>query len=90
LSEKLAAPVKKPELTAWGKRCADHETPSIRKELALTSQTSGGRSVGIVRLRTKGHGVCFILEHNYSLYEAKTSVEHYLYPLTSKKLEKCR
>jgi hypothetical protein len=28
-------------------------TPSIRKKLALTSPTSGGRSVGIVRLRTK-------------------------------------
>jgi hypothetical protein len=26
-------------------------------KLALTSPTSGGRSVGIVRLRTKGHGV---------------------------------
>jgi hypothetical protein len=27
------------------------------QKLALTSPTSGGRSVGIVRLRTKGHGV---------------------------------
>jgi hypothetical protein len=27
--------------------------PSIRKKLALTSLTSGGRSVGIVRLRTE-------------------------------------
>jgi hypothetical protein len=26
-------------------------------KLALTSLTCGGRSVGIVRLRTKGHGV---------------------------------
>jgi hypothetical protein len=31
-----------------GIRCADHATPSIRKKLALTSSTSGGRSVGIV------------------------------------------
>jgi hypothetical protein len=45
------------KLTAGGIRCADHATPSIRKKLALTSPTSGGRSVGIVRLRTKGHGV---------------------------------
>jgi hypothetical protein len=37
--------------------CADHATPSIRKKLALTSPTSGGRSVCIVRLRTKSHGV---------------------------------
>jgi hypothetical protein len=27
--------------------------PSVRKKLALTSPTSGGRSVGIVRSRTK-------------------------------------
>jgi hypothetical protein len=36
-----------------GIRCADHATPSTRKKLALTSPTNGGRSVGIVRLRTK-------------------------------------
>jgi hypothetical protein len=37
-----------------GNRCADHATPSIRKEkLALKSPTIGGRSVGIVRSRTK-------------------------------------
>jgi hypothetical protein len=53
----VAAPVKKTELTAEGIRCADHATPPIRKKLALTSPTSGGRSVGIVRLWTKGHGV---------------------------------
>jgi hypothetical protein len=41
-----------------GIRCADHATPSIRKKLTLTSPKSGGRSVGIVRLRTKSHGVC--------------------------------
>jgi hypothetical protein len=27
------------------------------QKLALNSPTSGGRSIGIVRLRTKGHGV---------------------------------
>jgi hypothetical protein len=31
---------------------ADHMTPFIHKNLALTSPTSGGRSVGIVRSRT--------------------------------------
>jgi hypothetical protein len=35
-----------------GISCADHATPSIRKKLALTSLTSGCRSVGIVRSRT--------------------------------------
>jgi hypothetical protein len=34
-------------------RHADHVVPSIRKKLALTSLTSGGHSVVIVRLRTK-------------------------------------
>jgi hypothetical protein len=53
--------VKKTELTTGGIHCADHVTPSIRKKLALTSPTSGGRSVGIVRLRTKGHGVFFLV-----------------------------
>jgi hypothetical protein len=41
-----------------GIRCTDHVTPSPQK-LALTYPTSGGRSVGIVRLRTKSHGVFF-------------------------------
>jgi hypothetical protein len=39
--------------TAVGIRHADHMASSIRKKLALTSLTSGGRSVGIVRLRTE-------------------------------------
>jgi hypothetical protein len=34
-------------------RHADHVAPYIRKELALTSLTSGGRSIDIVRLRTQ-------------------------------------
>jgi hypothetical protein len=33
--------------------------PSIRKKIG-TTPTSGGRSVGIVRLRTKSHGVFFL------------------------------
>jgi hypothetical protein len=44
---------RKPRLTAVEIRCADHATPSIRKKSALTSPTSGGRSVSIVRLRNK-------------------------------------
>jgi hypothetical protein len=53
LEEIIAAPVKKVENTAVGIRDADHVAPSIRKTLALTSLTSGGSSVGIVRLRTE-------------------------------------
>jgi hypothetical protein len=44
---------KNPRLTAVGVRCVDHASPSPQK-LALSSPTSGGRSVVIVRLRTKG------------------------------------
>ena len=36
-----------------GIRCADHVTPLYQLKLALTSPTGGGRSVGIVRSRTK-------------------------------------
>jgi hypothetical protein len=43
-----------------GIRCTDYATPSIRKKLSLTSPTSGGRSVGIVRSLT-GHGVIIIV-----------------------------
>jgi hypothetical protein len=37
---------------AVGIRCADHVTPSTRKSQHYFAD-SGGRSVGIVRLRTK-------------------------------------
>ena len=40
-------------VTAVGNRCADHVTPLYPQKLALTSPTGGGRSVGIVRSRTK-------------------------------------
>ena len=38
---------------AVGIRCADHVTPLYPQKFALTSPTGGGRSVGIVRSRTK-------------------------------------
>jgi hypothetical protein len=53
LDRKVAVPVYKTENTTVGIRDADHAAPSIRKELAITSPTSGGRSVGIVRSRTQ-------------------------------------
>jgi hypothetical protein len=60
VKEKVAAPVYKTEITAVGIRCADHETPSICKELVLTSPTSGGRSVDIVSSRTQATKFSFI------------------------------
>jgi hypothetical protein len=53
LDRKVAAVVYKSENTAVGIRHADHVALSIRKKLAITSPTSGGRSVGLVRSRTQ-------------------------------------
>jgi hypothetical protein len=41
-------------------RYADHATPSTRKKLALTLSTSGSRSVGIVRSRTKATEISLV------------------------------
>jgi len=57
-----------------GNRCADHVTPLYPQKLALTSPTSGGRSVGIVRVRTKAtEFVLFVLTYSYVL-EAESKI----------------
>ena len=43
-----------------GTRCADHVTPLYPQKLALTSPTGGGRSVDIVRVRTKATEFSFL------------------------------
>jgi hypothetical protein len=53
LGRKAAAPVQKTDNTAVGIRRADNATPFYPRNLTLTSPTNGGRSVGIVRSRTK-------------------------------------
>jgi hypothetical protein len=58
LDRKVAAPVYKTENTAIEIRYADHATPLYQQKLALTSPTSGDRSVGIVLLRT--HATVFL------------------------------
>jgi len=45
-----------------GTRCADHVTPLYPQKLALTSPTGGGRSVGIVRVRTKATEFSLVLQ----------------------------
>ena len=56
---------RKQTLTAVGTRCADHVTPLYPQKLALTSSTGGGRSVGIVCVRTKATEFSFVYIYIY-------------------------
>jgi hypothetical protein len=61
--------------TAVGIRCADHVTASTRKSLHYFAD-SGGRSVGIVRLRTKATEFSLVVErYDYKyLYYASIDI----------------
>jgi hypothetical protein len=75
LRRKVAAPVYKTENTAVGIRHADHVATSTLKKLAITSPTSGGRSVSIVRSRTQTMEFSFGIETwKYSLVVILTAV----------------
>jgi hypothetical protein len=54
LNEKVAASVKKTELTAG---CSVALITRHLQEVGINFADNGGRSVGIVRLRAKDHGV---------------------------------
>jgi hypothetical protein len=56
LEEIVVAPVYKIYNTAVGTRCADYTTTPHPQKLALTSLTSGGRSVGIAHSLTQATG----------------------------------
>ena len=56
---------RKQRLTAVGTRCANHVTPLYPQKLALTSPTGGGRSVGMVRSRTKATEFSLVLGYGY-------------------------
>jgi hypothetical protein len=60
-----------------GIRCTDHATDTIYpQKLAPTSPTCSGRSVGIVRLRTKDTGTEFFFYTNGGLKTLVASDEH--------------
>jgi hypothetical protein len=52
---------------------ADRECRVVSATNPLTSPTSGGRSVGIVRFADSNHGVCFLFVHLYSLIKIQVS-----------------
>ena len=56
-----------------GTRCANHVTPLYPQKLALTSPTGGGRSVGMVRSRTKAMEFSLVIELN-RLYTTQLTV----------------
>jgi hypothetical protein len=51
-----------------GTRCADHVIPSNPQMLALTSPTSGGGSVSVVRSRTKAMEFSLVTKVNLAPY----------------------
>jgi hypothetical protein len=60
---------RKSRITVVRSRCADHATVVYPKKLALTSPTSGSRSVDVVHLRAKDNGVCFYAKSPPPRYE---------------------
>jgi hypothetical protein len=68
LDRKVATPVYKTENTAVCICHADHVASSIRKKLAITSPTSSGRSVGIVRSRTQTMEFKYVIRFESGVY----------------------
>jgi len=70
-----------------GNRCANHVTPLYPQKLALTSPTGGGRSVGIVRSRTKATE--FFFNNNNNNNNKPAVVDQYLISASSLWLASC-
>jgi hypothetical protein len=60
---------RKPRLKTAGTRCADHATSLYLRKFAATSPRSGGRSTGIVRLRTESNCISYSCQKVWSLPE---------------------
>jgi len=85
LNKKVAAPgLENRRLTAVGTRCADHVTPLYPQKLALTSPTGGGRSVGVVRSRTKATEFSLV----YYMYFRKWTTKEATFPPMLRKPDK--
>jgi hypothetical protein len=67
LNEKVAAPVQKTEINGRANSLRWPRNTLSPQKLALTSPTSGGSSIGIVRLRTKSKEFSFFYG-NYTLH----------------------
>jgi hypothetical protein len=76
LNEELAGPVYKTEINGRGHSLRSPRNSLYPQKLALTSETSGLRSVGIVRLRTKATEFSLLVLdrtlHNYRCENLKS------------------
>jgi hypothetical protein len=68
LERKVAAPVKKTEVNDLGNLLPWPRDTLYPRKLAVTSPTSGGRSVGIVRSRTKAAEFSLVFLFLYNRY----------------------
>ena len=70
-----------------GTRCANHVTPLYPQKLALTSPTGGGRSVGMVRSRTKAteYSLGVYISHTFVKFDpsVRERNRHYLKNVTN-------
>jgi hypothetical protein len=77
------------ENTAVGIRNADHVAPYTRQKLALTSLTSSGHSVGIVRLRTEATEFFLLFVNTHYFILSFSALVNFLFFFFSFVIELC-